>query len=83
MPSLPILHLLIPTSFGLNTASSGGLSIVTEKGRGLQEKKKESGMVFWHKRSHIWPKLFCDGSLATMLALEQVLIINDLKGTKE
>ena len=26
------------------------------------------------------PKLFCDLSLATMLALEEVSVINDLKG---
>ena len=30
------------------------------------------------KRSHFWPKPFCNLSLATMLAFEQVLIINDL-----
>ena len=30
-----------------------------------------------------WSKTFCDLSLVTMLALEQVLVNNDLKGTKE
>ena len=30
-----------------------------------------------------WSKPFCGLSLATMLALEQVSIINNLKGTKE
>ena len=33
--------------------------------------------------SHFWPKSFCDLSLATTLALEQVSVINDLKEIKE
>ena len=31
-------------------------------------------------RESIWPKPFCDLGLAAMLALEQVSVINDLKG---
>ena len=30
-----------------------------------------------------WSKTFCDLSLATMLALQQVSVINDLKGGKD
>ena len=36
-----------------------------------------------HKRSHFWPKSFCDLSLATVLALEQVSVITYLKGSEE
>ena len=34
-------------------------------------------------RDWFWPKPFCDLSLVTVLALELVSIINDLKRTKE
>ena len=30
-----------------------------------------------------WSKTFCDLSLATMLVLKQVSVINDLKGRKD
>ena len=30
-----------------------------------------------------WSKTFCDLSLATMLALKQVSVINDLEGRKD
>ena len=40
-------------------------------------------MVFLTREKSFWPKAFCDLSLATMFALEQVSVINDLKGTKE
>ena len=33
-------------------------------------------------RSHFWTKPFCDLSLATKLALEQVSVISDLKGSE-
>ena len=45
--------------------------------------ERKLGRVFWAcllLRSHFWPKLSCGLSLATMLALEQVSVINDLKG---
>ena len=45
--------------------------------------KKRFRHGFLDRKSHLWPKSFCDLSLATMLTLEQVSIINNLQGTKE
>ena len=39
-------------------------------------------MAFLTEEKPFWPKAFCDLSLATVLALEQVSVINDLKGEK-
>ena len=37
-------------------------------------------MAFLTQENPFWPKPFCDLGLAAMLALEQVWVINDLKG---
>ena len=37
-------------------------------------------MTFLTKENPFWPKPFCDLSLAAILALEHVSVINDLKG---
>ena len=72
-----------PCHPSLPQRATGAKSLcATRKGRGSPEKEKQARLS-WQKRSHFWPKLFCDLSLATMLALEQVSVTNDLKGTKE
>ena len=53
---------------------------VTES-KGYPEKESKAWLS-WQKRSHFWPKPFCDFILATTLALEQVSVINDLKETE-
>ena len=58
------------------------MGIISRKGRGSPE-KREPGMAFLTQENPFWPKPFCDLNLATKLALEQVSVINDLKGTKE
>jgi len=45
--------------------------------------KENQAWLSWHKRNHFWSELFCDLSLATMLILEQVSIMNNLKATEE
>ena len=54
------------------------IQTVSRWGRGSLEKRNQAWLS-WHKR----PKPFCDLSLATVLALEQVSVINNLKVTKE
>ena len=51
-------------------------------GRGLLEKVNQAWLS-WPERSHFWPKAFCDLSPVTLLALEQVLVVNDLTGIKK
>ena len=40
-------------------------------------------MAFLTEENPFWPKPFCALNLAATLALERVLVINDLKGTEE
>ena len=56
--------------------------------KSVSKKKKKGGSPLdgaedcglWE--GHFWPKPFCDLSLATVLVLEQVSVISDLKVTK-
>ena len=49
----------------------------------MSPEKENQAWLSLHKRSHFWPKAFCDLSLATMLALELVSVVKDIEGIKE
>ena len=44
--------------------------------------ERQTGMACLIEEKPFWPKPFCDLSLATMLALEWVSVINDLRGNE-
>ena len=52
-------------------------------GAALEKTKRQKKKKRERERSHFWSKTFRDLSLVARLALEQVSVINDLKGTKE
>ena len=57
-------------------------SCATVSRQGRESPEKEPGMISGHKRRHFWLNPFCDLNLATMLALKQVSVINDLREQK-